>query len=50
MALLQENGPCWANKDGSGTTLNEHSWTNKANVIWVGFLHIQLCCVYTLLI
>lgn len=35
MALLQENGPCTADKDGNGTTLNEFSWTNKANVIWV---------------
>lgn len=35
MALLAENGPCWVNKHGNGTILNEHSWTNKANVIWV---------------
>jgi len=32
---LAENGPCWVNKHGNGTILNEHSWTNKANVIWV---------------
>ena len=35
MALLMENGPCLVNKDGNGTTLNEFSWTNKANVMWV---------------
>ena len=35
MALLTENGPCWANEYGNGTIPNEFSWTNKANVIWV---------------
>merc|ERR1712142_53790 len=35
MALLTENGPCWANEFGNGTIPNEFSWTNKANVIWV---------------
>merc|ERR1712241_1286021 len=35
MALLTENGPCWANEHGNGTIPNEFSWTNKANVIWV---------------
>ena len=35
MALLAENGPCWANEYGNGTINNEFSWTNKANVIWV---------------
>ena len=35
MALLAENGPCWANEYGNGTIPNEFSWTNKANVIWV---------------
>ena len=36
MALLKENGPCNINEYGNGTDLNEFSWTNKANVIWVG--------------
>jgi len=35
MALLQENGPCVVNEHGNDTILNEFSWTNKANVIWV---------------
>jgi len=35
LALLTENGPCWANEYGNGTIPNEFSWTNKANVIWV---------------
>merc|ERR1719421_1508244 len=42
MGLMTENGPCSVNSDGSkdadgkpSTTLNPHSWHNKANVIWV---------------
>merc|ERR1719421_1833545 len=42
MGLMTENGPCSVNPDGSkdadgkpSTTLNPHSWHNKANVIWV---------------
>jgi len=33
--LLFENGPCKVNEDGTSTTLNPYSWTNKANVMWV---------------
>lgn len=34
MALLGENGPCTVLPNLS-TTLNPHSWTNEANVIWL---------------
>ena len=43
MALLAENGPCWANEYGNGTIPNEFSWTNKANVIWVSLLNLKFC-------
>ncbi|KAI1374715.1 alpha/beta-hydrolase [Hypoxylon crocopeplum] len=35
MGLFSEIGPCLANGDGNSTYLNEHSWTNFANVIFL---------------
>lgn len=35
LALLTENGPCSVNDDGTGTTVNEHSWTEAAHVLWL---------------
>lgn len=34
LAALAENGPCLITKNGSAVN-NPHSWTNKANVLWV---------------
>jgi len=35
LALLEENGPCKPNKDGSDTVNNTYSWTNNANMIYI---------------
>mmetsp|Transcript_27809 Transcript_27809/g.65351 ORF Transcript_27809/g.65351 Transcript_27809/m.65351 type:complete len:592 (-) Transcript_27809:60-1835(-) len=35
LALLTENGPCSVNADGKGTTVNPHSWTEAAHVLWL---------------
>jgi len=35
LALLSENGPCSVNKDGASTTVNPHSWTEAAHVLWL---------------
>eukprot|EP00536_Pseudo-nitzschia_multiseries_P008314 jgi/Psemu1/325142/estExt_fgenesh1_pg.C_2100002 len=35
LALLTENGPCSVTKDGTGTTVNPHSWTEAAHVLWL---------------
>jgi carboxypeptidase C (cathepsin A) len=35
LAMFGENGPCTVNKDGKGTSKNEHSWTSNANMFWV---------------
>lgn len=35
LALFAENGPCRVSKDGSTTSINAHSWHQKANVMWV---------------
>jgi len=35
LALLTENGPCSVNDDGTGTTVNPHSWTEAAHVLWL---------------
>mmetsp|Transcript_25291 Transcript_25291/g.53297 ORF Transcript_25291/g.53297 Transcript_25291/m.53297 type:complete len:578 (+) Transcript_25291:125-1858(+) len=35
LALLTENGPCSVDKDGKGTTVNPHSWTEAAHVLWL---------------
>lgn len=35
LALLTENGPCSVNDDGEGTTVNPHSWTEAAHVLWL---------------
>eukprot|EP01083_Nonionella_stella_P135252 411432_1 len=35
LALLVENGPCTVTSDATHTVLNEYSWTEKANMMWV---------------
>lgn len=35
LALLSENGPCTVNDDGASTSLNPHSWTEAAHVLWL---------------
>lgn len=35
LALLTENGPCSVNQDGATTTVNPHSWTESAHVLWL---------------
>jgi hypothetical protein len=35
LALLSENGPCSVNADGKTTTVNPHSWTEAAHVLWL---------------
>lgn len=35
LALLTENGPCSVNPDGESTTVNPHSWTESAHVLWL---------------
>ena len=35
MGLLTENGPCSVNPDGKSTTVNPHSWTEAAHVLWL---------------
>lgn len=35
LALLTENGPCTVNPDGQSTTVNPHSWTETAHVLWL---------------
>ncbi|GAX23091.1 cathepsin A [Fistulifera solaris] len=35
LALLTENGPCSVNPDGKSTTVNPHSWTETAHVLWL---------------
>jgi len=35
LALLSENGPCSVNEDGTSTTVNPYSWTEKAHVLWL---------------
>jgi|UPI000581A2AE cathepsin A (carboxypeptidase C) len=35
LALLSENGPCEVNEDGKSTTVNPHSWTESAHVLWL---------------
>lgn len=35
LALLTENGPCKVNPDGKSTTVNPHSWTEAAHVLWL---------------
>ncbi|KAI9317596.1 Alpha/Beta hydrolase protein [Dichotomocladium elegans] len=45
MGLWMELGPCLINKDGNGTTYNDFSWNNVANVVFldqpvnVGYSH-----------
>ncbi|CZT21300.1 probable Carboxypeptidase S1 homolog B [Ramularia collo-cygni] len=35
LGLLAENGPCQVNSDSNSTRLNEWSWNNEANVMWI---------------
>lgn len=35
IGLFQENGPCTVNSDSNSTELNEFSWNNYANVIYI---------------
>jgi len=35
LALLSENGPCSVNADGKATSVNPHSWTEAAHVLWL---------------
>jgi hypothetical protein len=35
LALLTENGPCSVNEDGKTTSVNPHSWTEAAHVLWL---------------
>lgn len=35
LALLTENGPCSVEKGGETTTINPHSWTEAAHVLWL---------------
>ena len=35
LALLSENGPCTVNDDGESTSINPHSWTESAHVLWL---------------
>ena len=35
LGLLTENGPCTVNPDGESTTVNPHSWTEAAHVLWL---------------
>jgi len=35
LALLTENGPCSVHPDGKSTTINPHSWTEAAHVLWL---------------
>jgi carboxypeptidase C (cathepsin A) len=42
LALLSENGPCKVNKDGESTAVNPYSWTESANVLWLG--KSNCCC------
>ena len=40
LALLNENGPCTIERDvlGFKEVNNTNSWTNAANVLWIGKL------------
>ncbi|EJK47827.1 hypothetical protein THAOC_33434 [Thalassiosira oceanica] len=35
LALLFENGPCAVDESGESTSVNPHSWTESANVLWL---------------
>ena len=35
MALLFENGPCTVDESGESTSVNPHSWTESAHVLWL---------------
>ncbi|KAK2000992.1 serine carboxypeptidase [Colletotrichum falcatum] len=35
MGLLEENGPCFVNKDSKTTRLNPWSWNNKVNLVYI---------------
>ncbi|KAF2659029.1 alpha/beta-hydrolase [Lophiostoma macrostomum CBS 122681] len=35
LAAFQENGPCWVNADSNSTYLNEWSWNNEVNMLYI---------------
>ncbi|KAH8590315.1 putative carboxypeptidase S1 [Bisporella sp. PMI_857] len=35
MGLLQENGPCFVSSDSNSTYLNEWSWNNEVNMLYI---------------
>lgn len=35
IGLLQENGPCFVNTDSNSTSLNEFSWNNEVNMLYI---------------
>ncbi|KAH7074774.1 Alpha/Beta hydrolase protein [Paraphoma chrysanthemicola] len=35
VGLLRENGPCFINSDSNSTTLNEWSWNNEVNMLYL---------------
>ncbi|EDN07998.1 hypothetical protein HCAG_04508 [Histoplasma mississippiense (nom. inval.)] len=35
MGLLVENGPCFINPDSNSTTLNQYSWNNEVNMLYL---------------
>ncbi|KAH8880479.1 alpha/beta-hydrolase [Thozetella sp. PMI_491] len=35
LALLEENGPCLINEDGTGTVYNEYGWNEQSNLLFV---------------
>ena len=35
LGLLVENGPCFINPDSNSTTLNEFSWNNEVNMLYL---------------
>ncbi|KAK3202465.1 hypothetical protein GRF29_161g1284583 [Pseudopithomyces chartarum] len=35
LGLLREHGPCWVNEDSNSTRLNEWSWNNEVNMLYL---------------
>ena len=35
IGLFQENGPCFVNVDSNSTTLNQWSWNNEVNMLYI---------------
>lgn len=36
IGLLSENGPCFVGKDSNSTYINEWSWNNEVNLLYIG--------------